>query len=170
MFTTQKPIAVANYLIDLAKHENIELTHDKLQKVLFGMQGFMLYVYGMPLFNAEFARLKKGPAISELYQLLNGKTGNLTQMIAESYGFNYNQANLRVTVPMMTPKSISDPILYNRLVLIAKKLLKLKDYQLSNLILNDATWQNYRYMKNVSYYTNREIRSCYLNNFKMYLE
>lgn len=168
MFTTQKPIAVANYLIDLAKHENAELTNDKLQKVLFGMQGYMLYAYNMPLFNAEFARLKKGPAISELYKLLNSKTGNLTQMIAESYGFN--QANLRANVPMMTPKSINDPILYNRLVLIAKTLLKLKDYQLNNIILNDATWQNYRYMKNVSYYTNREICSCYLNNFKTNLE
>lgn len=168
MFTTQKPIAVANYLIDLAKHKNAELTNDKLQKVLFGMQGYMLYTYSMPLFNAEFVRLKKGPAISDLYKLLNNKTGNLTQMIAESYGFH--QANLRANVPMMTPKSINDPIVYNRLVLIAKKLLKLKDYQLNNLILNNATWQNYRYMKNVSYYTNHEICSCYLNNFKTCLE
>lgn len=167
MFTTQKPIAVANYVIDLAKHENAELTNDKLQKVLFGMQGYMLYEYSMPLFNAEFARLTKGPAISELYQLLNNKTVNLTQMIAESYGFD--KANLRANVPMMTPKSINDPIIYNRLGLIAKKLLKLQDYKLNNLILNDATWQNYRYMQNVSYYTNHEIRSCYLRNLKTYL-
>ena len=38
----QEPIAVANFVIDIAKKNNMSVTNLQLQKILFFLQGFTL--------------------------------------------------------------------------------------------------------------------------------
>ena len=44
----QSPIAVANFIIEVAKKENKPVTNLKLQKVLFFLQGYCLSEYETP--------------------------------------------------------------------------------------------------------------------------
>ena len=51
----QSPIAVANFIIEVAKKEGNPVTNLKLQKVLFFLQGYCLNEYNRILFDGKFA-------------------------------------------------------------------------------------------------------------------
>lgn len=53
----QSPIAVANFIIEVAKKEENPVTNLKLQKVLFFLQGYCLNKYNRVLFDGKFSQL-----------------------------------------------------------------------------------------------------------------
>ena len=50
----QEPIAVANFVIDIAKKNNMSVTNLQLQKILFFLQGFTLCKYKYGIVNGTF--------------------------------------------------------------------------------------------------------------------
>ncbi|MCL6264380.1 type II toxin-antitoxin system antitoxin SocA domain-containing protein [Craterilacuibacter sp. RT1T] len=63
---------VANSLIYKAKNEGSQLTHMKLQKLLFFLNGWNLAVYGRELFDESFEAWPYGPVIENIYHEFKG--------------------------------------------------------------------------------------------------
>ncbi len=59
--------AAARTLIEMAADRNIELTHLKLQKLLYFCHGLMLAQHGRPLVKDDFQAWKYGPVLEDLY-------------------------------------------------------------------------------------------------------
>lgn len=52
----QEPIAVANFVIDIANKNKLTVTNLQLQKILFFLQGFSLDNYHVGLINGSFSK------------------------------------------------------------------------------------------------------------------
>jgi uncharacterized phage-associated protein len=66
-------IAVANWLIPKNSEEPSDLTHLKLQKLLYFAQGFRLAYDGIPLFYDPIEAWPTGTVIRSIYNALCGK-------------------------------------------------------------------------------------------------
>ena len=64
------PRAVARTMIERAEALDIELTHLKLQKLLYLAHGVMLAKYGRPLVTEPFRAWRYGPVLEPLYHEL----------------------------------------------------------------------------------------------------
>jgi uncharacterized phage-associated protein len=63
---------VANSLLSLAKDKGETLTHLKVQKLLYFLNGWNLALNGSPLLDDEFQAWRHGPVIPSLYNELRG--------------------------------------------------------------------------------------------------
>lgn len=64
-------MAVANYIIEIANKNNIDVTHLKIQKILFYLQQDFINEFGYPLINADFKYGNYGPYLEEVYDNLS---------------------------------------------------------------------------------------------------
>ena len=64
-------MAVANWLIEKNKTDKSELTHLKIQMLLYFAQGYCLGNYEMPLFEYSVLAWKYGPVVYSVYLALH---------------------------------------------------------------------------------------------------
>lgn len=64
-------MAVANYIIEIANKNNIDVTHLKIQKIMFYLQQDFINEFGYPLINADFKYGNYGPYLEEVYHNLS---------------------------------------------------------------------------------------------------
>jgi uncharacterized phage-associated protein len=67
MPTPYSAIAVANWFIDRNRVDHFDLTHLKIQKLLYYAQGFYLANFDKPLFEDNIEAWKYGPVIQSIY-------------------------------------------------------------------------------------------------------
>ena len=58
---TQEPIAVANFVINLANRNQMLVTNLQLQKILFFLQGYTLSKYQVGIVKGSFSKWQYGP-------------------------------------------------------------------------------------------------------------
>lgn len=61
---------VANAFIELAKNSEYDVSHMKLQKLVFIANGFHLAIFDEPLYYNDTAAWKWGPVVPFLYKKL----------------------------------------------------------------------------------------------------
>ena len=64
---TYDAIDVARVIINECVDNGIEITHLKLQKLLYYVQGHYLAKYGEPIFDEEIRAWRLGPVVEEVY-------------------------------------------------------------------------------------------------------
>ena len=60
---------IAQYLVKVYKEANDTITHSKLQKLLYYIQGWHLAIYETPAFQDDFEAHIQGPIIPALYNI-----------------------------------------------------------------------------------------------------
>ena len=65
---TQEPIAVANFVINLANENKLSVTNLQLQKILFFLQGYTLSKYQVGIVNGSFSKWQYGPVQKNVYR------------------------------------------------------------------------------------------------------
>jgi uncharacterized phage-associated protein len=97
MSTIYSAIAVVNWFIITNKHETRDLTHLKIQKLLYFAQGFFLANYDKPLFEEDIEAWKYGPVVNPVYQALKRyNENNITEPIN---GFYLSDTKLATGIP-----------------------------------------------------------------------
>jgi uncharacterized phage-associated protein len=66
-------IAVANWFIEQNRIAPSDLTHLKIQKMLYFAQGWHLAYFDVPLFEDPIEAWKYGPVVRPVYRALNGR-------------------------------------------------------------------------------------------------
>ena len=69
--------AIANFFIRKNKVQSAELTHLKLQKLLFFAQGWFMANYSIPLFEETFEAWRHGPVVRSIYNTLSGSGSSI---------------------------------------------------------------------------------------------
>ena len=64
--------AVANKFLELAQHDNIQLTQMQIQKLVYISHGFNLALTNAPLIDEQVQAWQYGPVISSLYTEFRG--------------------------------------------------------------------------------------------------
>ena len=64
---TQEPIAVANFVINLANRNKMLVTNLQLQKILFFLQGYTLSKYQVGIVKGSFSKWQYGPVQKNVY-------------------------------------------------------------------------------------------------------
>lgn len=59
--------AVANYFLDKAREDGVDLSPMKLQKLIYFAHGWHLAIYGEPLIDESVEAWAWGPVISSIY-------------------------------------------------------------------------------------------------------
>ena len=82
-------MAVVNWMIERNKPNPANLTHLKIQKLLFITQGNHLREFGIPLFDEDFNAWRYGPIVDKVYQQLKGFGGNeiFTKIHSHTFAF-----------------------------------------------------------------------------------
>ena len=78
---------IANYLIISNRKSYSELTHLKLQKLLYYSQGLSYALNNKPLFTEEFIAWEHGPAVEEIYNIFRHFSG---RVLVETSSANLN--------------------------------------------------------------------------------
>lgn len=76
---------VANFFIDKAIRSNINLTHMKLQKLVYYAQAWYLAWYSKPLFPQDFVAWQYGPVCPELYEKYSTYKSNMITIADSDY-------------------------------------------------------------------------------------
>lgn len=157
-FQIQKPLAIANFVVQVAKDANHPVTNLKLQKVLFFLQGYFLSKHNKALLDGTFSKWQYGPVIEEIYQEfkylgaspINSKSTQLC-MDNEKIEFYSEEVDL--------PNNLT-----NEVEEVIKQIIKKEPWQLVQLTHSDSSWKNYedKIRKRVAEdYTNEEIKNCF---------
>lgn len=162
-FELQSPIAVANFIIEVAKEEENPVTNLKLQKVLFFLQGYYLNKYNRVLFDGKFAKWQYGPVEEEIYQIFKSQG---------SMPINSPSTQMRIEngVIELYHKEINLPQEYSEeLKSIVIKINQKAPWELVELTHKHSSWSSYEDDINrriASDYTNNEIERCFKYNKK----
>ncbi|MYZ70816.1 DUF4065 domain-containing protein [Lactobacillus salivarius] len=162
-FELQSPIAVANFIIDVAKKEENPVTNLKFQKILFFLQGYCLNKYNRTLFDGKFAKWQYGPVEEEIYQIFKSQWS----MPINSPG---TQMRIENGVIELYHKEINLPQEYTeKLKSIVIKINQKAPWELYELTHKHSSW--YSYKDDISRgiasdYTNNEIEKCFKDNFR----
>lgn len=161
----QDPIAVANYVINYAKcNELHNVTNLQLQKILFFLQGYVLKKYRQPLMSGKFTKWKYGPVQSKVYQAFkyNGSSP-IKSLCAETY---FKGEKFMTIEPMMDDKVLTNSQQFNKLI---KSLIEIPVWNLITMTHQHQSWSKFK-KQIMSYanleYNNKEIRSCFEANAK----
>lgn len=69
MFSFNKTKNIADYIIYELNNQNIEITHLKLQKLMYFCQKYSLKMYDRALFDDDFEAWVHGPVLPKIYKL-----------------------------------------------------------------------------------------------------
>ena len=158
----QSPIAVANFIIEVAKKEGNPVTNLKLQKVLFFLQGYCLNKYNRVLFDGKFAKWQYGPVEEEIYQIFKPQ-GSMP------IDFLSTQGKIKNGIIKLYHEKIDLPQEYiEELKNVVIKINQKAPWELFELTHKHSSW--YSYKDDISRgiasdYTNNEIEKCFKDNF-----
>ena len=104
--------AVANYFLDLAKKDGVEITPLKIQKLVYIAHGYYLAFTardnppnGRPLVNDEFAEAwQYGPVFPSLYHHFKHFGRDPITVFAEDIEFLYDDGSGKLDTKVTTPK------------------------------------------------------------------
>lgn len=163
----QEPIAVANFVIDIANKNKLTVTNLQLQKILFFLQGFSLDNYHVSLINGSFSKWQYGPVQKDVYRIFrdNGASPIINEYVNAYFD---EKGQFQTQTPKMENISNDEK---KALKAFTLKLLKIPAWKLVGLTHHDPSWYNYK-NKIMNYeapdYKNEEILSCF-NNSKLEL-
>jgi uncharacterized phage-associated protein len=158
----QSPIAVANFIIEVAKKEGNPVTNLKLQKVLFFLQGYCLNEYNRILFDGKFAKWQYGPIEEEIYQIFKPQ-GSMP------IDFLSTQGKIENGIIKLYHEKIDLPQEYiEELKSVVIKINQKAPWELFELTHKHSSW--YSYKDDISRgiaidYANDEIEKCFKDNF-----
>lgn len=118
MLNTAK--SVAKYIINRLNSKNIEITHLKLQKLLYFCQKEYLQKYNKPLFEEDFEAWVHGPVLPEIYREY------------AKYGWDNIPKTLRTSIIFTTEK--------NHIKEVLEKYQNLSGKELEILSHNEYSW------------------------------
>lgn len=157
----QSPIAVANFIIEVANEKENPVTNLKLQKVLFFLQGYCLAEYNSPLIDGNFSKWQYGPVEEEVYQEF--KYFGASPINSKSTQLRIDSGKIEFYCEEI---SMSDNLL-NKIKEIVEQIIKKEPWQLVRLTHDDPSWKNYEDKirnRTVEDYTNEEIKDCFKAN------
>lgn len=152
----QSPIAVANFIIEVAKKENKPVTNLKLQKVLFFLQGYCLSEYETPLIDGNFSKWRYGPVEEEVYREF--KYYGPAPIESKSVYFDKEKIEFYSEKIELSNES------KEKLQGIISKILDSETWKLVNLTHSHNSWKDYKEQiiaQAVMDYTNEEIMDCF---------
>lgn len=161
---SQSPIAVANFVIDIANKEKKSITNLKLQKVMFFLQGYCLKYYGGPIIDGNFSKWKYGPVEKVVYDSLK----NLGSAPIEDKIAYYSILKDKIVVDEINPDDFDDDAL-REIKKFIDYLLDMQVWRLVELTHEHHSWDMYKsdiYTHSADDYSLDEIRSCYEYNQK----
>ncbi len=131
--------AIANYFIQKNKSSPTDLTHLKIQKLLFFAQGWFMANYNMPLFNESFEAWRHGPVVRSIYHSLSGSGDSIiSNEITQPYENDSNE--LTFGAPQVDPE---DTTVTNFLGRFWQVYAPIHAYRLSELTHAEGTpWRN----------------------------
>lgn len=159
----QSPIAVANFVISVAKKRNLPVTNLQLQKVLFFLQGFTLSKYKAGIVNGTFSKWQYGPVQKDVYRTFRDNGASpITDEYVDAY-FDVS-GNFKTQTPRIDNINNDQKEILTTFVL---KLLKIPAWKLVNWTHEDPSWHDFK-SKIMNYtapdYVNAEILTCFQNN------
>lgn len=87
--------AIANFFIDKKNKTNTDLTHLKLQKLLYYAQGWYMANFNERLFDEEIEAWRHGPVVRSIYRALSGSKNNqISNKINTVYGSVYGPQDI----------------------------------------------------------------------------
>ena len=152
----QKPLAVANFVIEVAKKKGNPVTNLKLQKILFFLQGYFLSNYGAPLIDGSFSKWKFGPVEQEVY--IEFKDYGSAPIENKSVRFDVESLNFyseEIDVTSALENEIEEFIF---------KIIKKEAWELVDLTHEHYSWKDFKVeiMSQTSKnYTDEEIADCF---------
>lgn len=152
----QKPLAVANFVIEIAKEKGDPVTNLKLQKILFFLQGYCLSKHDAPLIDGSFSKWRYGPVEEDVYREF--KYYGPAPIEGKSVFFDKGKIEFRseeVRLSDKFKKEFKDVI---------SNLLNNDAWELVNLTHEHTSWKDYQdqIVKQTAIdYTNEEIVSCF---------
>lgn len=158
----QSPLAVANFVIEIAKEQNNPVTNLKLQKVLFFLQGFCLYKYQEKLINGCFSKWKYGPVEETVYN--NFKSNGalpINDMYIDIFFDRGSIKSKEVRISTLNQDILSE------LKKTTKSIIHIEPWELVRMTHSHSSWSDYEedILKRKSLdYTNEEIKKCYEDN------
>ena len=158
-FVLQNPMAVANFIIGVAKKEDKPVTNLKLQKVLFFLQGYCLSEYDTPLINGNFSKWRYGPVEEEVYREF--KYYGPAPIESKSVYFDKEKIEFyseEVNLPNEFKKILQEVI---------SKMLDVETWKLAEIVLSHSSWKDFKdeiYVDKARDYISEEIKSCFVDN------
>lgn len=158
----QEPIAVANFIIEIANKEKKSITNLKLQKVMFFLQGYCLSTYGTPLMKVKFSKWRYGPvqvcAYDEFKVYASAPIDHgISTPTKKGNEFIFSVESLE-GITEKTKAELSN---------VVKKIMEKEPWELVDMTHNHSSWKNFRtdiMNRRADDYTDDEIRSCYEEN------
>lgn len=160
----QEPIAVANFIIEIANENKKSITNLKLQKIMFFLQGYCLARYGEPIINGNFSKWKYGPVEAVVYNSLK----NLGSAPIKDKIAYYIISDNSIVVDKINTDDFDDDAL-REIKKFIDHLLDMQVWRLVELTHEHHSWDMYKsdiYTHSADDYSLDEIRSCYEYNQK----
>lgn len=158
----QSPIAVANFIIEVAKKEENPVTNLKLQKVLFFLQGYCLNKYNRVLFDGKFTKWQYGPVEEKIYRIFKFQGSTPIDFLSTQGKIENGIIKLYHEKIDLSQECTEE--LKNAVIKINQKA----PWELFELTHKHSSW--YSYKDDISRgiasdYTNNEIEKCFKDNF-----
>lgn len=131
----QNPLAVANYVIDLAVSEKHPVTNLKLQKILYYLQAAFLHEERQPLIDTKFSRWQFGPVSQEVYYSFNSHGASEITEPAQTIDFE--------EFDIETPKINLEEKYVDELKEYTVNLLKIPAWKLVEKTHEQTLWSDY---------------------------
>ena len=137
-------VNVAQWLLTETKRQGINITHMKLQKLLYYTQAYFLGMTGQPLFYNQIQAWQHGPVVPDVYSIYN------------KFGSNVISVTNDTPAPAELAALISD---------IISDKGKLSAHDLRNMTHNETAWQEAWNNTNSRIISNDMIEKCFSDMF-----
>lgn len=142
-FNAQKPISVANFIIDYAHKTGKAVSNLQLQKIMYFTQGAFLIKYGVPLLDGKFSRWQYGPVMKEVYLTFKTYGSSPILNLATSSNdstdlFNINKASL------VSKESVNNDGAFEYLTRIISNLIDINPWDLVDFSHQQDVWYKYQ--------------------------
>lgn len=162
-FESQSPIAVANFIIEIANanKEGKPVTNLKLQKILFFLQGYWLNRYNRVLFDGKFSKWQYGPVEEEIYQVFKSRGSMPINSLSTQMKIENGEMKLyhkKIELPQEYSEELKEIVI---------KINQKEPWELVELTHNHSSWSDYKddiSRRIASDYTNKEIKECFNYN------
>lgn len=169
MHELQNPLAMANFVIKIAKGLGKPVTNLKLQKVLFFLQGYCLSEYEAPLIDGNFSKWRYGPVEEVVYR--NFKNNGAIPITSEYKEAFFNDGIIQIKDVKIDFKSESSDFM-EELECVTKKLISIEPWRLVEMTHEHVSWKDHKediYLHRADDYTEDEIKECFIENKKFIL-